>query len=129
MRTFATILALALALVASPALAGGLDFNVTADNAQAGFEGIITSPAAPVLGVVNGDDRFDLPCPAVLNRVVGAVTGSVTFGYQLGTGIIDLLFALPAAMGGVPSVSPDPVIDLFGSEASNPGIGPRANQA
>lgn len=113
MRKFALLLGLTFALSASPALAGGFDLDTVRDNASAGAESVLTSPAAPVLGVIHGDDLLGLPLAPVTDRVVGLVTGSVGGAFALVTGAVDLFFAVPAGLVGIEPVSPEPIVDLF----------------
>ncbi len=113
MRKLALLLGLTVALVSSPALAGGFDLDVTTTNAKAGIESVLTSVAAPVLGVVNGDNLFDLPCPEVTDRLVGLLTGTLGGAFALVTGAVDVVFAIPAGIVGIAPISPEPIIDLF----------------
>ncbi len=113
MRNIALLLGLAFALTASPALAGGFDLDASRANALAGAESVLTSPVAPVLGVINGDDMLGLPFAPVSDRVVGLVTGSIAGAFALATGLVDLAFAIPAGLVGISPVSPEPIIDLF----------------
>ena len=113
MRNFAMLLGLAFVLSASPALAGGFDLDTVQANATAGVESVLTSPVAPVLGVIHGDDVLGLPFAPVTDRVVGLVTGGVAGAFALATGLVDLFFAVPAGLVGITPVSPEPIIDLF----------------
>ncbi len=121
MRKFALLLGLTLtlALTASPALAGGFDFDQTLTNATAGAEAVLTAPVAPFFGVLHGDPVLDLPFAPVTDRLVGAVTGSAAGAFSLVTGLIDIAFALPAGLVGITPVSPEPIVDLFGDGPYN----------
>ena len=107
-------LILTLALTASPVLAGGFDFDQTITNATAGAEAVLTAPVAPFFGVIHGDPILDLPFAPVTDRLVGLVTGSVAGAFSFVTGFVDIAFALPASLVGIPPVSPITIIDLFG---------------
>ncbi len=113
MRNFALLLGLALVLTASPAVAGGFDLDAVRDNALVGAESILTSPMAPLLGVLNGDDMLGLPFAPVTDRIVGLITGGIGGAFALVTGAVDLCFAVPAGLVGIAPVSPEPIIDLF----------------
>lgn len=113
MRQLALLLGLAFTLTASPALAGGFDLDATIANATAGAEAVLTSPVAPVLGVINGDDMLGLPFAPVTDRMVGLVTGGIGGAFSLATGLVDLFFAIPAGLVGIAPVSPEPIINLF----------------
>ncbi len=116
MRKFTLLLGLisVLALTASPALAGGFDFDLTVTNATAGAEAVLTSPIAAFLGVVHGDPVLDLPFAPVTDRLVGAFTGGAAGAFSLATGLVDIAFALPASLVGITPVSPVTIVDLFG---------------
>lgn len=107
-------LILTLALTASPALAGGFDFDQTATNATAGAEAVLTAPLAPLFGIIHGDPVLDLPFAPVTDRLVGAFTGSAAGAFSFATGLVDIIFALPASLVGITPVSPITIIDLFG---------------
>jgi hypothetical protein len=117
MRNFALLFGTILALVAfaTPAVADQYDdyFEATVTNATAGVENLLTAPLAPFIFAFVGDDEFDLPLEEVSSRVVGLVTGTVAGVFTLVTGAVDLVFAPVAGPIGIPSVSPEPIIDLF----------------
>ena len=107
--SIATLAMVATLFLAPVAFAGGVDGK---DQALLGLNGVITSPADVVVGVFNGDDRFDLPgftsCTVtefVADRVVGAFTGAFGSVYRLVTGAMDI----PMAVFPVSNFSPDPM--------------------
>jgi hypothetical protein len=112
MRNFAlAFIALGL-LVAAPASA---DFS----DGLVGFNGVVTSPLDPILGVVAGDPfltdvGLDLgPLTPVTDRVVGAVTGTISGVVRALTGAFDVLtFPFSGAVGG--PFSPDPAVSIPG---------------
>ncbi len=113
MRNFVVLLGLSIALIASPAFAGGFDFGAVRTNASAGAESILTSPVAGILGAIHGDDLLGLPFAPVTDRLVGALTGGLGGAFAAVTGAVDMLFAVPAGLVGITPISPEPVIDLW----------------
>ncbi len=127
MRKFALLLGLTLtlALTASPVLAGtfssAFDFDQSVTNAKAGAEAVLTAPVVPLFGLLHGDPVFnlDLPLGPIVDRLAGLVTGSTGGAFSLVTGLVDIVFALPASLTGITPVSPEPIINLFGEGAGD----------
>jgi hypothetical protein len=126
MRKLAMLIVMTLALASFPALAGEVaveaplvDISVSATNAKAGAESLLLSPVAPAFGLFYGDPLLtdlglDLGVVTpVTDRVVGLVTGGLAGAFAATTGLIDIFFALPAAVIGVGPVSPEPIVHLF----------------
>ncbi len=108
MRLFLATLAVVATFTLAPAAFASVDGE---DQALLGLNGIITFAADPVVGLWDGDDRFDLPgftstAPTefVADRVVGLVTGSFLGLYRLVAGVGDVAMAIFP----VTNFSPDP---------------------
>lgn len=110
---------LGLAFMPSPAQAEGAS---GAQQALVGLNGTVTAVADPVLGLLEADDRFDLPgnfAPVefVTDRVVGLFTGTFTGVKRLATGVVDL----PLALTPIDGLSPNPrFIVVPGAATSDP---------
>lgn len=101
----ATILSVILVLVSSPVLAKDMEYTGV-DQALMGFNGVLTSPADPVMGLLMGNDMVAAPwfVAPVTDRVVGVVTGSLGAVHRVIFGTFDMLMSpFP-----VTHVSPDP---------------------
>lgn len=112
MRNFAlTLIALGL-FIAAPA-------SADTDDVLFGLNGVVTSVADPVLGVVEGDSfltdvGLDLgPLAPVTDRVVGAVTGTIGGAVRALTGSADILTGFFSDAVGGP-FSPDARIEIPG---------------
>lgn len=110
MRRMITTLIFVLGLLMAPttSFAGDISYNGT-DQALMGLNGVVTAPADVVMGVVQGDDRFDLPgnfgpVEFVNDRAVGLFTGAFTLVHRLTFGLADM----PLAPMPFVHVSPDP---------------------
>lgn len=96
--TFVLALGLVVGL-SGPASAGFLN------DAATGLNGVVTAVADPLVGLVQGDDRFAVPVVApVTNRLVGLLTGTLTGVNRLVRGAVDL----PLAVLPVGPLSPEP---------------------
>lgn len=84
------------------------------DQALLGLNGVITAPLDPVVGLIEGDDRFrTLPLLSpVINRVVGLTTGSWQAVKRTSLGTADILLSVfpPTAL------SPKPRFAVFVDE-------------
>jgi hypothetical protein len=77
----------------------------TANTFLTGVNGVVTTPADPVMGVVNPSDEYEtVPLTPVLGRFLGMIQGTVLGVYRVSTGVLDMLFApLPMV-----TLSPEP---------------------
>ena len=90
MRLFLSVLTFAvLVAFTTPASAGLVEDVAT------GLNSVVTSVADPVMGLVDGDQVFDLgPLNIVTDRVTGAVTGTFTGVERAVRGALDIPCAL-----------------------------------
>jgi hypothetical protein len=85
--------------------------STVANRALMGVTSLVTSPADPVMAVVEPREEFErLPVAVVTSRVVGLVQGTLLGAYRLGMGTLDLLFAPLTPMR---MLSPEPRYQLF----------------
>lgn len=79
--------------------------DATRSHFLTGLNSVITSPADPVMSVVEPLAEYkELPAGSVTGRFVGAIQGSVLAVYRGSTGLLDMLFApMPIAI-----LSPEP---------------------
>lgn len=86
MRAFLGVLSfVALVAFTAPASAGMVEDLAT------GLNSVVTSVADPVMGVIEGDQIFDLgPLNLVTDRVTGLVTGAATGIERAVRGVLDI---------------------------------------
>ncbi len=77
----------------------------TANTFLTGVNGVVTTPADPVMGAVSPISEYDsVPLAPVLGRFLGVIQGTVLGLYRVTTGVLDMVFApLPMI-----TLSPEP---------------------
>jgi len=95
-----------------------------AQQALVGLNGVATAAVDPFMGLLEADDRFDLPgnfAPVefVTDRVVGLFTGTFTGAKRLATGVADI----PLALTPVDGLSPDPRFVVVPGAATSDPVG------
>jgi len=59
-----------------------------------GFNGLVTSPADPVMNVVDPPEEYtEFPGGPVTGRFFGMVQGTLMFAYRSGTGLLDMVLS------------------------------------
>lgn len=85
-RLVASMLCVALLVVASPARAEGWN------NLLAGINGLIAAPLDPVLMFVDPPENMEeLPGVPVTNRIVGLGAGVLMMVYRVGVAVLDIV--------------------------------------
>lgn len=73
-----------------PALEYVIDMG---NRASVGFNGVLTSPADPIMFAIEGDEIFEtLPAPAYTGRAVGFLAGGFQAPYRILMGTFDFVF-------------------------------------
>jgi len=107
----ALILAASFGFVASPALGAGEN---GVDQALLGLNGILTSPADPIMGAIEGTSFVSTP---VVTNVAGFFTGCLAAVERAVLGVIDI----PAAVTPLTALSPPARFGLVVKTNETPG--------
>ncbi len=101
-KTFITLALLASTGMATSAAADFSDFTEsmgdyfsrTGGHFLTGFNGLVTSPADPVMSVVTPPEEYaKLPAGAVTGRFFGMIQGSLMMAYRSSMGLLDMVLS------------------------------------